>query len=176
MAFNPPPNVSEGPQSKVDMFVKMTGRKQGVMKGESEDGKHKGEIDIESFHWGVVQGFTAQGQATGKRQPGKFKFVMRSQSATPLILSACSCNESLSEVVITCRKAGGHQQEYIKWTLTNASVAEVETGFLIPGQIMPYDQVSLVFQKIQLEYKPQTSTGTLGAGIIFMDDVSMNYT
>jgi type VI secretion system secreted protein Hcp len=100
---------------------------------------------------------------------------MRSQTATPKLLNACSCNESLTEVVITCRKAGGQQQEYMKWTLTNASVAEVKTGYIFSGQIMPYDEVSLVFQKIQLEYKPQKADGTLGAGIIFMDEVSMNY-
>jgi type VI secretion system secreted protein Hcp len=158
----------------VDMFVKITGRKQGVIKGESEDAKHIGEIDAESYHWGVVQGFSTNGLPTGKRQYGKFTFVMRSQIATPKLLSACATNESLTEVLITCRKAGGTQQEYIKWTLTNASVAEVNSGYLFSGQLIPYDEVSLVFQKIQLEYRPQKADGTLGAGVIFSDDMSMS--
>jgi type VI secretion system secreted protein Hcp len=158
----------------VDMFVKMTGRKQGVIKGESEDAKHIGEIDIVTYHWGVVQGFSVQGLPTGKRQYSKFTFAMRSQVATPKLLSCCATNESLTEVVITCRKAGGTQQEYMKWTLTNASVAEVKSGYLYPDQIIPYDEVSLVFQKIQLEYKPQKADGTLGAGVLFADDWSMS--
>ena len=73
----------EKPLSHIDMFVKITGVKQGVIKGESEDAHHKGEIDVESYQWGVVQGFDAHtGQATGKRQRQKFTFRMRSQVAT----------------------------------------------------------------------------------------------
>ena len=33
----------------VDMFMKMNGEKQGEIKGESRDKKHKGEIDVMSF-------------------------------------------------------------------------------------------------------------------------------
>src|SRR5690348_12748047 len=40
---------------EVDLFLKVTGTKQGVIKGESQDHKHKDEIDIQSFQWGVAQ-------------------------------------------------------------------------------------------------------------------------
>ena len=153
------------------MFLKVTGVKSGVIKGESEDHKHAGEIDVEWYQWGVIQGFDAHtGMPTGKRQRSKFVFRMRSQSSTPLLLNACSCNEVLKTVVFTCRKAGGKQEEYMIWTLTNASIAEIKTGYVTPDEVIPHDELSMVFQKIQLDYKPQKADGTLGASILFMDD------
>jgi len=161
----------EKPLSHVDMFVKITGVKSGVIKGESEDAKHKGEIDVEWYQWGVTQGFDPQtGMPTGKRQRARFSFRMRSQLATPLLLNACSCNEVLKTVVFTCRKAGGKQEEYMVWTLTNASVSEMKTGYVTPDELIPHDEVSLVFQKIELDYKPQKPDGSLGSSVMFMDD------
>jgi type VI secretion system secreted protein Hcp len=160
---------------KVDMFIKMTGVKRGLIKGESEDHKHKGEIDVLSYTWGVLQGFSNDGLPTGKRQHLQLKFVMRTQSATPLILAACCTNEVLKDVVLTCRKAGGKQEEYMVWKLTNASIAGVKTGYLVPEDIIPHDEVSLVYQKIELDYSPQTSSGGLGGGIVFVDDRPMSH-
>jgi type VI secretion system secreted protein Hcp len=163
--------AQEKQQSHVDMFLKVTGVKQGVIKGESEDAKHKGEIDIESYQWGVTQGFDVNtGMATGKRQRQKFIFRMRSQLSTPLLLNACCTNEVLKTVVFTCRKAGGKQEEYMTWTLTNASIAEIKTGYVTQDQLIPHDELSLVFQKIELDYKPQKADGTLGSAVIFLDD------
>ena len=155
----------------VDLFLKVTGQKQVVIKGESFDSKHAGEIDIVSYNWSVIQPVTSDtGMSTGKRQHGKFIFLMRSQSSTPRLLSAACTGEFLKDVTLTCRKAGGKQQEYMVWKLTNAFVASVKTGCLLPNDITPYDEVSMVFQKIELDYKPQNADGSLGAGIMFMDD------
>jgi len=86
---------------------------------------------------------------------------------------------------MTCRKAGGKQQDYMIWTLTNASIREIKAGYFdhVPAQaaaaaaqpVIPYDEMSLVYQKIELDYKPQTKDGTLGAGVSFMDDWSLAY-
>ena len=161
---------TEKPFSHVDMFLKVTGVKQGVIKGESEDHKHKGEIDIEWFQWGVHQGFDNNGLPTGKRLRDKFTVRMRTQVSTPLLLNACTTNEVLKTVVFTCRKAGGKQEEYMIWTLTNCSIAEIKTGYVTADELIPHDDISFVFQKIQLEYKPQTADGSLGSAVIFMDD------
>jgi len=159
----------------VDLYIKMTGAKQGWIKGESFDAGHKDEILVQSYNWGVKNAIDpTTGQPTGKRQHSVLKFVMHTQSATPLILRAACTNETLSSVVLTCRKAGGKQQEYMKWTLTNARACEVKTGYLVPGDIIPYDEVSLAFLKIELDYKPQKQDGTLGSSIMFMDDWAMS--
>jgi type VI secretion system secreted protein Hcp len=163
-------------QGNVDLFIKITGVKQGVIKGESFDAKHKGEIDVESYTWGVKLAYDlATGAAAGKRQHSVLKFVMRSQSATPLLLQATCTNETLKEVVLTCRKAGGKQEEYMKWKLTNARVCQMNHGYLIPDNIIPHDEVSLTFQKIELNYQAQNQDGTLGSALMFSDDWSLNY-
>ena len=83
---------------------------------------------------------------------------------------------------MTCRKAGGQQQDYMIWTLTNASITEIKSGYFehVPRQnasqaIIPYDEISFVFQKIQLDYKPQTKEGGLGPSVPFTDDWTLSY-
>src|ERR1700692_3731043 len=92
------------PDSLVDIYVKITGKKQGFIKGEVVTPTHAGEIQAVWYRWGVVQGFSTQGLPTGKRQLGKFMFLMASQLATPKLLSAGATNESLTQVVISCNK------------------------------------------------------------------------
>ena len=43
-------NVSGGAG---DMFLMVKGAKHGLIKGESQDDKHKGEIDVLSWSWGM---------------------------------------------------------------------------------------------------------------------------
>jgi type VI secretion system secreted protein Hcp len=158
--------------SGIDMFVKIKGTHQGVISGESNDSKHKQEIVALSYSWDIAQSIdkAGSGLATGKRQLGMFKFQMVSQSATPKLLAAAATGEILSEVTITCRKAGKEQQEFMVWKLTNAIVAKVETGYLEPTQVIPHDTITLAFRKIELTYKEQKPDGTLGGGIMFVDD------
>ena len=170
----------------VDILLKVTGVKSGVIKGESQIAGHVGEIDIETYRWNVLQGFdVATGQATGRRQHKPLILTFQTCVASPILYAACCRNEVLSKVVMTCRKAGGKQQDYMIWTLTNASIREIKAGYFdhVPAQaaaaaaqpVIPYDEMSLVYQKIELDYKPQTKDGTLGAGVSFMDDWSLAY-
>jgi type VI secretion system secreted protein Hcp len=161
-----------GQVSNVDMFMKITGFRQGVIKGESVDTKHPGEIEVESFSWDILQPYdkTGSGLASGKRQLGQFRFSMKSQVATPHLLQACSEGEHLKTAVLTCRKAGGQQQEYMKWTISNAMVATVKTGCVGGEDILPHDEVCLVFRQIQLDYREQKPDGTLGGAVTFLDE------
>jgi type VI secretion system secreted protein Hcp len=165
-----------GQMSNVDMFMKITGTKQGVIKGESSDSKHPGEIEVESFSWDVSQPHSVSGSsagmATGRRQLGKFTFSMKSQVATPHLLSAICDGEHLKTVVLTCRKAGGLQQEYMKWTLSTAMVVSVKTGCIVGEDVVPHDEVELMFQKISLDYKEQKPDGTLGGAVSFVDEMT----
>jgi type VI secretion system secreted protein Hcp len=169
MPVNPhSPNAGGG---SVDLFIKITGQKQGWIKGESQDHKHLNEIDVVFYSWNVTQGFdAATGAPTGKRKLAPLTFMMKSQSATPLLLNACTTGERLKDTVLTCRKAGGTQQEYMVWKLTNGAIVSIRTGYLVPTDICPYDEVQMVFQKIELDYSPQKADGSLGGGIVFMDN------
>src|SRR5262252_6314875 len=110
----------------VDYFLKIEG-----IDGESFDSKHKGEIDIHSWSWGATQqgAHAAQGGGgAGKVSMQDFHFTMNVNKATPKLMLACASGEHIPKAVLTCRKAGKEQQEYLKVTLTDLLISSFQTG------------------------------------------------
>src|SRR5882757_9883756 len=108
-----------------DIFAKI-----GDIKGESTDAKHKDEIEVLSFSWGVTK-----------------------------------------EATITHRKAGKGQQEYLVVKMNDVIITGVVHGGSGEGSS---ETVSLVFAKVDFEYRPQKIDGTLDAGIHFKFDIKAN--
>src|SRR5687767_198417 len=105
----------------VDYYLKIDG-----VPGESSDAKHKAEIDVESWSWGATQSGKASfggGGGAGKVQMQDFHFVMRVNKASPKLMLACATGEHIKQAVLTCRKAGGEQQEYMKVTMSDILVS-----------------------------------------------------
>jgi type VI secretion system secreted protein Hcp len=156
----------------VDYFLKIQG-----IDGESADDKHKGEIDLESFSWGEVQSGTAArggGAGGGKVQMHDFSFVMKVNKSSPKLFLACASGEHIPQVILTCRKAGGRQEEYLKVTFSDVLVSSFQTGGTATSDIVPTDQISLNFSKIEFEYKEQKPDGTLGGAIKAGYDLKLN--
>jgi type VI secretion system secreted protein Hcp len=146
----------------VDYFLKIDG-----IQGESQDSKHKNEIEIQSFSWGAVQSGTAShggGMGAGKVQMQDFHFVMRVNKSSPKLMLACATGEHIKNAVLVCRKAGKEQQEYLKVTFTDLLVSSYQTGGS-GGDVIPMDQISLNFSKVEIEYKEQKPDGSLGGAI-----------
>jgi len=146
--------------AQVDYFLKIEG-----IEGESADAKHKNEIDIESWSWGESQ--TGSHSAGGGGGAGKvhmqdFNFVMRMNKASPKLMLACANGQHIPKAVLTMRKAGKDQQEYAKITLEDLLVSSFQTGGSAKGDIVPLEQISLNYSKIEFEYKEQKPDGTLG--------------
>jgi type VI secretion system secreted protein Hcp len=147
----------------VDFFLKIDG-----IDGESQDDKHKNEIDIDSWSWGETNsGDSAArgGMGAGKVSMKDFQFVMKVNKATPKLMEACASGEHIKKAILTCRKAGKQQQEYMKITMQDFIVSNYQTGGNSNGQLVPVDQISLNFSKIELEYKEQKPTGELGGQV-----------
>jgi type VI secretion system secreted protein Hcp len=147
----------------VDYFLKIQG-----IDGESADSKHKGEIELESWSWGESQAGTAShggGAGAGKVSMQDFHFVQRVSKASPKLFLACATGEHIPSAVLTCRKAGRDQQEFFKFTFSDLLVSSYQTGGSAHGDVVPIDQISLNFSKVQLEYREQKSDGTLGGAI-----------
>jgi len=156
----------------VDYFLKIDG-----IDGESMDGKHKGEIELESFSWGESQSgsFAAGGGGgAGKVQMQDFHFVMRVNKASPKLLLACASGEHIKKAVLTCRKAGKEQQEFLKVTMSDLLVSSYQTGGSNSSNVLPLEQISLNFSKIEQEYKPQGADGSLQAAVKAGWDVKQN--
>jgi type VI secretion system secreted protein Hcp len=147
----------------VDYFLKLDG-----IEGESSDSKHKNEIDLESWSWGETQSGSMHfggGGGAGKVQMQDFHFVMKHNKASPKLMLACSTGEHIKKAVLTCRKAGKDQQEFLKVTMSDSLVSSYLTGGSGSSELIPVDQISLNFSKIEFEYKEQKPDGTLGASV-----------
>ena len=155
----------------VDYFLKLEG-----IDGESTDHKHKNEIDVESWSWGESNSGDSAGRGgsgAGKVSMADFHFVMKVNKATPKLMLACATGQHIKKGTLTCRKAGGDQQEYMTVTLSDLLVSSYQTGGS-KGEVVPVDQISLNFAKIEVEYKPQDDTGKVGAPVKTGYDLKLN--
>ncbi len=144
----------------VDYFLKIDG-----IAGESQDSKHKGEIELESFSWGATQaGGTGGGGGggAGKVQMQDFHFVMTVNKASPKLFLACASGQHLKDATFVARKAGKDQQEFLLYKFTDVLVSSYQTGGS-GGDVLPMDQISLNFARIEIEFRPQKADGSLGA-------------
>jgi type VI secretion system secreted protein Hcp len=147
----------------VDYFLKIDG-----IEGEAQDHKHKNEIQLESWSWGEQQTGTHHaggGGGAGKVSMQDFHFVKKIDKASPKLFLACAEGEHIKKAVLTCRKAGKEQQEFLKVTLSDVLVSSYQTGGSGHSDIVPTDQISLNFAKIEWEYKEQKADGTLGGAV-----------
>ena len=139
----------------VDYFLKIDG-----IDGEAKDKTHKNEIQLQSFSWGESNVGSMQaggGGGQGKVAMQDFHFTMAVNKATPLLFQACATGAHIKSAILTCRKAGKDQQEFLKWTFTDVFISSYQTG----GSDSPVEQCSFNFTKIQVDYKEQNADGTL---------------
>ena len=155
----------------VDYFLKIDG-----VEGESTDAKHKAEIDVESWSWGETQAGTfagGGGGGAGKVSMQDFHFVMKVNKASPKLMLACATGQHIKKADLVCRRAGGEQQEYMKISFADLLVSSYQTGGSA-GDVVPVDQISLNFAKIEFEYKPQKVDGSLDAPVKTGYDLKQN--
>jgi type VI secretion system secreted protein Hcp len=152
-----------------DIFAKL-----GDIKGESGDSKHKDEIEVLSYSWGVTNaGSMAHGGGggEGKATFHDLSFVHKIDKASPVLLQTCATGAHLKEATITHRKAGKEQHEYLIVKLSDVIVTGVTHGGSGDGDS---ENISLSFAKVALEYKPQKPDGSLDAGVFFKYDLKAN--
>jgi type VI secretion system secreted protein Hcp len=165
-----------------DFYLKIDG-----IDGESQDDKHKNQIEVEDFSWGAAnQGTSASGGGGGAGRVAMHDFIIWKQvdKASPKILEACCTGKHISSAVLSCCKQGGSQQEYIKITLSDVLVSGYRTealaslpeikgttqGGVKPGLAdepppIPIEEISLNFGKIEYEYREQDSKGNMAGPV-----------
>jgi type VI secretion system secreted protein Hcp len=154
-----------------DVFLKLDG-----IDGESNDAKHKDEIDIESFQWGLSQSGTfagGGGGGAGKASFQDFSFTANISKASPQLFLACATGEHIKEGTITVRKSGKDQQEYYTVKLSDCLVSLYNQAAVAAGD-SPQDEFALNYAKIEVTYKPQNADGSLGTPIRAAYDVRGN--
>jgi type VI secretion system secreted protein Hcp len=152
-----------------DIFAKL-----GDIKGESLDDKHKDEIEVLSWSWGVTNAVTVAGTGAGqgKASFNDLSFTHTIDKASPMLMKACATGVHLKEATITHRKAGKGQQEFLVIKMNDVIVTAVMDAEGKDGE--SGEAVSLAFAKIDVAYRPQKSDGSLEAGIHFKYDLKAN--
>jgi type VI secretion system secreted protein Hcp len=159
-----------------DHYLKLDG-----IDGESQDSKHKGQIDILSFSFGANQTGTSSlggGAGKGKVKMHDFTIVKKIDKSSPKLFEHCCSGEVIKTATLFVRKAGKDQQEYYNIKLTDVLVSSFLTGEsqpegaggsgapVAPGaEWEPSERVALNFSKIEIGYKEQKPDGTLGGEI-----------
>ena len=149
-----------------DIFAKI-----GDIKGESLDSKHKGEIEVLSWSWGLANSGSVShggGGGAGKATFHDLSFTHQIDKASPLLMRGCATGQHLKEATITHRKAGKGQQEFLVIKMNDVIVTSVTSG---DSENTHLESVSLAFAKIDLEYRPQKADGSLDAGVHFKYDL-----
>jgi len=146
----------------VDMFLKL-----GDISGESQDDKHKGEIDVLAWSWGLSQHGTAHvgaGMGAGKVSVSDLSFTKYIDKASVNLEIACCTGKHYPQALLTVRKAGDKPLEYLKIKLEEVMVTSVSLGGS-GGEDRLTENISLNFAKFKTEYTPQKPDGTGEAAI-----------
>ena len=146
------------------------------IKGESVDAKHKDEIDVLSWSWGVSNSGSLShggGAGAGKATFADFVFSHHIDKASPLLMKACATGQHITDATVTQRRAGTAQAEFLVIKMTDVLVVAVSNGGSVEGEATS-ETVSLVFAKVDVEYKPQKADGSLDTGLHFKYDLKTN--
>jgi type VI secretion system secreted protein Hcp len=150
----------------------------GDIKGESTDDKHKEEIEVLSFSWGVANPAspTPGGGGAGKATFQDLSLVHKIDKASPLLLKACATGMHLKDAIITHRKAGKTPLEYLIIKLEDIIITGVTHAGASGQPETGPETVSLAFAKIDFSYRPQKPDGSLDALVSFKYDIKNNKT
>jgi type VI secretion system secreted protein Hcp len=157
--------------SAADVFLRITTKRAGKLKGEGGTDGHVDDIIVTSWGWGVAAG-SALGStdATARRQHKHLTFTKVIDSASTGLMSALVTNDEVKEAKLTMRKAGGDALEYFTMTLNNARVVNLDVDVGSDG--IPIERVAIAFTKIEVEYQRQQAVGLSGGATTFSDEWS----
>jgi type VI secretion system secreted protein Hcp len=159
------------PAASLDYFLKID-----TIKGESSDSKHKDEIDLLSWSWGVsnsvpVSGTTGGGTAS---RPVFAPFSWEQgldSSFVPLFLATAN-GKHLDSAVLTVRSSGGKApSEFFKMTLSDVQMLSLQSRSF--GDAIQVN-AAMSYKKIEMSYRPQNANGTLGSEIRGQWDIDAN--
>jgi type VI secretion system secreted protein Hcp len=145
--------------------------------GESAHKDHKGEIQVMSWSWGVSQPSSSGvggGAGKGKAVPSSVKWSHAYDKASPVLAKHCAKGKHFDKAVLTVRKAGEGQQDFLIVTLKKAMVTSVSPAANSVGDVS--ETVTMDYDDIEFEYKEQKPDGSMGGSVKFGWDITSTET
>lgn len=149
-----------------DAFLKIDG-----IPGDSMDSKHKDEIEVLSYSWGVESpnagagGGGGGGGGAGSPAAGDFRFTMAAGRASPLLFHSCASGKHIKIATLTLVQAGATRHEFLEVELEDVQVAALQdTGVGASSQV-PTDEVALVYGAVTFTVTPVDAKGGAGTPV-----------
>ena len=152
----------------VEMFLKLSG-----IDGDSVDAKHKGDIDVLAWSWGLSQeGATSTGGGgAGRVKVQDISIQKLVDLASPLLLSFSAQGKHISDGTLTTRKPGKDGGEFLLFKMTNVTVTSVNV-VASKDENRPTESITLNFAKLEFDYRSFKQDGSLGPEKSFKWDVA----
>lgn len=150
----------------IDTHIKFDG-----VDGEATHKDHKGETEVLSWSWGVSNASAVSGGGSGKGKgtPGEFNFVHNYDKASPVLSKKCAQGAHFPSVIVTARKSGEGQKDFLKVTMKEVMITSVQPAGSQGGDLM--ESVGMTYGFVEFAYKPQDDKGALGGEVKFGWDI-----
>ncbi len=154
----------------LNMFIKID-----TIKGESQDDKHKDEIDVLSWSWGLEQ--TAEtppggGGGAGKVSVHDLAITKRTDIATPQLMLACTNGKRIKEALLTVGRPDREHFEFFRIKMNNVMVKSLSMTTSDSSDNSITENVALNFSKVLVDYVRQERDGKAGQTSQFKWDFS----
>jgi type VI secretion system secreted protein Hcp len=146
----------------VGMFLKIDG---GDFTGESQDSKHSGWIEVDSFDFGISRPGASGSERTSASIADlrALQVSKKMDKSTPaLFLSVATGKVYPSARLDVCTSGTSEALCFFQIGLKNVSVGSAETSASVSDD-RPHEMVSLNFEKITWTYTPMSKDGKSGS-------------
>lgn len=150
------------------------------IQGESQDSKHKDEIDVLSWSWGVSNtssSLPGGGGGAGKATFENLSFSTYVSRASPKLYQMAANGRHSMQAVLTVRSESINNvfgSEYLKVTLNDLLVNIADTGWAMGTNGRVLDKFELSYTRIKVEYAMRNPDGSTGAITVFCWDKKSN--
>jgi type VI secretion system secreted protein Hcp len=142
----------------VDYFLKLDG-----IQGESQDEKHKNEIQVLSWSWGASNVSSVAGtggSGAGKADVSDVSMMLNFDKSTPKFFKSIAAGSHIASGTLSAIKAGGNGKPYLKVDFKEIFVTGLQMS--AAGEI-PAVSLSFSYDEIKMDYSAQDEKGNLAS-------------
>jgi len=156
-----------GHNISADTFLSVKTARAGLIKGEAGASGHEDQITLRSWRWGMAANTDAALRSgTTSRRSLRALIVDKSfDRASTGLMNALATNDNVKEAVLTMRKAGDSQQDFLKITLKDAQLQDIDYVADDTGKIS--ERLTFSYARVDVEYRVQQAGGQVGATTTF---------
>jgi len=142
----------------VDYFLKLDG-----IQGESQDEKHKNEIQLLSFSWGASNTSSVAGtggSGAGKVDLSDFSAMLFFDKSTPKFFKSICAGTHIPTGTLSAIKAGADGKPYLKIDFKEMFVTGLQVS---ASSEIPSVSLSFSYNEIKIDYSVQDEKGNLAS-------------